>query len=693
MSESVKQFKGQAVGISGGAEAGKEGTWTCSAGTLPKLTQCRARLVWRFAGEEAWRNDVLALPKVAGESFQFELRSPAARITIEGRQDSSLGVEFAGRLKNTSGKPIELLRFHYLDGKVENAESVAMLLLLAQDGLQGCVRLGKESTPIRDPNEDQKYWWALPQMKLRLPDPIHDEANWSCGLDSAVLFTTPVSPGWVIGATGPGKAFGEFGYRTAGPDAGHFYAGQLLDNILLPAGKTRELERILLVAGDWQEGLRHWSGTCAKALGPARTQPPMAGFCSWYRNFAQFTKEDIDKCVDEFAEMPVPPGGRQILIDDGYQKMPGDWSINDRYPADWWKQLPHRIAAGGSIPALWLAPQAVFDTHPAVQQHPEWFQRLPDGSFAWSLMNWGWCDNDKWMFAAPGGTVARNLEVEHPGARQFVIDLLRKLVADGWQAVKLDFTGYVPNRQAYDRSMTTFESYRNMWSVFREAVGPDVLVNACIGAPWRYSVGLVDSARIGGDMVGDWSTMRHLLPMLLVRMLTTNGIWWSADPDVFYMRRVNSIITGTYFDQVPLSTSPEEQSLLLTAIGMMGGMMYTSDLPSEWTEETRKQVRAYWNEKQPMPAKNPRLVLDEESFLPRACRVDAGTKREPMIQVALFNWSDEEATVTASATELGLDDAAAWKRQKADKGVTWKGQKLSSKQPPHSARVAWLVRG
>ncbi|MCC6578999.1 MAG: hypothetical protein IT440_01045 [Phycisphaeraceae bacterium] len=674
--------------------SGAGGQWTLSCGDLSRLAGCRARLVWRYAGEEAWRDEYLPLPHIAGSLMKFSLRVSAAELVIQGRKLAHGGWKLGGRLTNTSDRSIELARFHYLDGRMESYEDVTLLRLIPkQDQTECWVRMGREEPPIRTVQGHPEYWWNRSSAESLLPDPIYDEPNWSCGMDCGVFLRALAGPAWIIGATDPGIAFGEIGLRTAGADAGHFYVGQLLDNILLDPGETRELERMHILAGDWLQGLRHWAKVCAKSLGSPSRPRPLTGFCSWYRNFAQFTTTDIDQAIEQFAQLPIPPGGRMIQIDDGFQRIPGDWQPNARYPAQWWAQLPRRIAASGSIPALWLAPMTVQDSHPIVAEHPQWFARLPDGRYAITQMSWGWCNDPNWKFAQAGGHLSYNLDPDHPGAQAFIRSFLQDAVAAGWRAFKMDFNAYCFNaRMTFDRRKTTFQTLRDQYRLFRETIGSDCLLNACGGNPWRFTVGLVDSARIAPDMVGNWNTIRQLLPTVLLRMAATNGIWWSADPDVFYMRGKSTTITGSYFDPVTLSTSAEEQTMLLTAIGMMGGMLYTSDLPSEWTEQARQQVLAFWSDRQPQPATNPRLVMDENTFQVRACRTDAVAGKSSVVRCALFNWSDQTTEVSVSLAELGLDETGPWSLQHTDSPVALVDGTLICTQPAHSVRTALLER-
>ena len=90
---------------------------------------------------------------------------------------------------------------------------------------------------------------------------------------------------------------------------------------------------------------------------------------------------------------------------------------------------------------------------------------------------------------------------DHPEVRAFIRNIFERFRAEGWKYFKIDFTYSVTAaRVAYDRKKTVFQTLRDMNALFREAVGPDVFLNACIGSPSRYALGHVDITRLGGDI-------------------------------------------------------------------------------------------------------------------------------------------------------------------------------------------------
>jgi hypothetical protein len=238
------------------------------------------------------------------------------------------------------------------------------------------------------------------------------------------------APGLCLGFTSPISAFGEIGIRTRG-DSMACFAGLVLDGVRLDPGESRALDALALSSGDWQASLHAWARSCAEAAGVRSVPPPPVGYCSWYQFGAAIESEHIRRALRELAAWPVPPGGRLVQIDDGFQVMPGDWGPNARFARDW-DALPAAIASTGSVPGLWLAPHAVFHRHPLCAEHPDWLQRLPSGEPAVNFSNWGWCARGdlKW-----GDTSEPTyfLDPDHTGAQQFMHDVVSRAVHYGWR--------------------------------------------------------------------------------------------------------------------------------------------------------------------------------------------------------------------------------------------------------------------
>lgn len=628
------------------------------------LSECLPALGWRPAGQDAWQMDragKLEDLRVGDGIVSFRCRIGPCQAQIHIERLGDCVWEFSGSLTNVSAGDADLARFHYIDGTVGSTKAG----LLSTSEFQLFCRMfrqGETMEPVRKRVEE--LWASWKVIWPRLNDPIHDAPNWGTSVDTGMITEGWDKDGWMIGFTGPGTAFGEIGFNTQSAPA-RFYAGMLLDNILLKAGQSRLLERAVIWHGDWQQGLAFWAQRAAGEMGVQKVRPPLVGYCSWYQKGAAINGDEFQRAVDEFASWPIAPGGRTVQLDDGFQIMPGDWRPNEKF-AKHWPGLPKRISDTGSIPGLWLAPFAIHHEHPIVTEHPEWLQRLPNGEFAVSFSNW-----DKTYI----------MEVDHPGAREFIKNILKEHVAQGWRYFKLDFLyALTAARVAYDRSKTMMESLRELHALFREAVGPDILICACVGQPGRFAAGYADIARLGGDIGGDWSVVTRNLADLLLRS-STNATWWQADPDVFFMRDENTRL------------SPEENYLLTGTIGLLGGIFLTSDYASQWSEPSKEAVREFWNEQGPRVPNTYHVLFDEDGVA-RAIRVSYDERQLKDHGVGLYNWSDQPQTIRVPLEKLKLNKTLKWRLEASARNKDIQlinGELVVENQPPHSIRIAALM--
>lgn len=619
-------------------------------------------LAWRRTNETAWHESSAAsLSNIQQDqsvaSFDATFAEVRAHLRLE--QLSPNQWRLSGELKNNGKEPVELARFHYLDGIL--AQGLSLLNLQGGD-FPRIARLG-DSLPA--PRAALEKMWKDARVQLPgLAEPIHDGLDWSVSTDTAVFSTAWDQPGWTVGFTGPGTAFGEIGFRTK-PAPGRFFIGVLLDNILLDAGETRVLEHVLLHYGNWQEGMNTWARECAREFKVASPKPPIVGYCSWYQKGGRVEVKDLMRAAEELREYPTPPGGKLVQVDDGWQIKPGVWSPNARFAADW-AGLPERIRKMGSTPGTYLVPTAIHETHPIVKEHPEWLQHLPSGELAVHFANWG----GKTYF----------LEIDRPEAKDFMRKIFEQTRKEGWEYIKIDFAyGFSTARSAWNRKKTSFESLRDLHALFREAAGPKMLLNACVGEPARYALGLADVTRLRGDIGTSWTIVQNNLKKVLTLSAPT-GLWWQSDPDVFYMRAENSRL------------KPEESHLLTGTLGMFGGVFLTSDWPTQWSPAAQDVVREFWTTDGPQPPTTQQVLWSPEGT-PRAYRVSYDREKLPQHRVGIYNWSDQAADVRIPLTDLGVDPQSNWSITSSEwsKGIQLQdGQIVFTNQPPHSLRIANL---
>lgn len=521
--------------------------------------------------------------------------------------------EISMNIKNVSDSSVSLLRINYLDCQITaakchiNFEDISMPAdsWLHQEQ-NGCHIAHKR--------------WAF------LNDPIHRQKNWHYSEDAAVLDWLESGESLVMGFTGPGCAFGEIAIKQTETSRYSLLASAMMEEVLLPPGKTKTLDSFFLFAGNMQEGFREWSKLCVEQMGARASLAPLQGYCSWYNHEKDVKEADILAAVDSFNKFSQKP--YVIQLDDGYQIMPGLWQPNYKFPNFY--QLAQTIKEHGGIPGIWIAPTAIHKNHPILKHHPEIVQRFGCKNTPGALSNWWWCCSE-----TPNKYNTWFLDPDHPIAKAMMTQCIRSMIEAGFKYLKLDFVHNIcaarNNRNPYK---TSFENLRDLFALFREAAGDEVFLCACVGGTGRYALGYVDSQRIGGDVTDDFSHVEYAIHDSLFKLIKVQG-WWQPDPDVFYMRKQNNRLTFN------------ENFVLTGTLSLMGGIFFTSDLPEEWDSDAKHIVDQLWNQQERnQPEK---IELSFNSYGQISC---AWFFYKNSLKLAVYNWKKEKQSITVSVPEL-----------------------------------------
>ena len=630
---------------------------TFASGADVLTRAARPALAWRFAGDAAWQvtpaERFTGLAAAHGRTtFGTRFGPLSADLAVTG---SAPVWTFAGTLANHGNRPVELQRFDYVAGTPAQP-----IRFLAPQGLNGAEHAAPGDAIAPRNAAFGKLWNGMGVHWGTAPDPVWDEPDWALSRDVGIFASGWNAPGWNAAFTGPGVAFGEIGLNT-GPRP-RLFVGQLLDGITLNPGEHRTLERATLRYGDWQHAIQSWAEDVAREILPRPQTPAPAGFCSWYQFASNITDAEFEQAAREVAALPVPPGGRLVQVDDGWQNAVGDWTVNAKFAARW-PALPGAIRAQGSVPGTYLAPLLVAETLPVARDHPEWVQRDADGKPAI-------------RFAGLGGPARLALDPASPAAQAHMRLPFERARAEGWDYIKIDFTYPIAASRTGVRRGTTFELQRDLYRLFRDASGPAMRLNACVGEPARYAVGTVDACRLYGDIGTDWKTVRENLVPLLIHA-PVGGRWFAADPDVFYMRREHNAL------------GDEENWLLTGSIGLIGGLFLTSDLPSQWSTHARGRVARFWSAQGPRAPVSQRIVFSADG-VPLAYRVSYADGA-PAHRVGLYNWTDAPLDTHAAFGKLGLPPSLCL-APTSDSGMAIVGGALTvAAQPPRSIRIADLA--
>jgi alpha-galactosidase len=289
------------------------------------------------------------------------------------------------------------------------------------------------------------------------------------------------------------------------------------------------------------------------------------GWCSWYEYYTGVREADMLANLAVVGDNPQL-GVAVMQLDDGYQTAVGDWlSINDKFPRGL-GPLADDIHARGFSAGIWTAPFFVSARSQVFREHPDWFVRDRKGRPFFSSYNPMW------------NTRLYSVDLTHPEVEGWLAETYGALVEAGYDYHKIDFL-YAGIRRGtrYDPGRSPVEAYRNGLRVIREALGPDRFLLGC-GAPLGPSLGYVDAMRISQDVKESWDdwyarwfgrgggypTARGALRNVMTRSFLHRR-WWLNDPDCLLVRDRNTKL------------DLHETRLLVTVLGMSGGMLFLSD--------------------------------------------------------------------------------------------------------------------
>ncbi|MGZ3426203.1 MAG: hypothetical protein ACXVCV_06100 [Polyangia bacterium] len=434
----------------------------------------------------------------------------AAPVVVDGEWTprGSAAVARTVSLRNPGATPIDVVGLEWTaTGLVPSSATV-----LLHDGYQSWSYTGVESVPAQladtagtvphgGDNEDftgelagVSWWWTF----------VADAAG----------------QGAMVGATGGTVLKTYVGVER---DRVRLVEGVTGDVLTLQPGESRALDGVYVGLGDVGARLDEYAAEVASQHPPAvERHPAVGGWGSWNYYYAMPTADGIRQEMQFAAAELAPRGLTDVLLDDGYEDHWGDWSASASFGATL-DGLAGEQANAGLEPAIWLAPFYVATTDPLVAQNPAWFVHRADGS----LRTY---DNFGPTYAA--------LDVTSAGARDFVVQAVKRYRDWGYRTLKIDFLfgGAVEGVRA--QPLTGLESYQRWMQTLREAV-PEVHLIGC-GAPMLPSVGWVDSMRVGADIAfvtAQAPTYPFIAAMARnVALRAFTDRFWALDPDVVLLR-------------------------------------------------------------------------------------------------------------------------------------------------------------
>lgn len=407
--------------------------------------------------------------------------------------------------------------------------------------------------------------------------------------------------------------------------------------------------------------------------------PPGApsGWSTWDYYFNDVNEDCVLENVGFLArhrdDFPV----EYIQIDSGYAAPWGQWRKWDR------RKFPHgprwlvrQIRRQGFKAGLWAVPYFVLPESPEALRHPAWLVRDEDGGQI-----------------RQGRMLA--LDGSHPGAQAWLKNLAALITAEwGFDYVKLDGAnaiGAVAGLR-HDPAASGVQAYRRGLQAFRAGMRSGAYL---LGAAFAPSVGLVDGARLGGDVGArwDWSGIdvhrgerdRYHGSGNVKRQVSAalNGAYqhrrfWINDADYLVVRDDKSELTRN------------EARLWATVLGLYGGTVLLGDRMTTLAEERRKIAAAVF----PLYPASAYPVDFLKNEIPELLAMDVRNQSEQWKIIALFNYADKPAIKTVDFGVIGLDEKHAYHAREF-----WDGKYLGKIKgcmiqtlEPHSCKVFALRR-
>ncbi len=352
-------------------------------------------------------------------------------------------------------------------------------------------------------------WLVTPLMHDSPALPLSEISR---NIKEAAMFYHRNGNGFLVGPVGPAEAYTCVEARNQAVKA-----WVQMDGVLVRAGESRRSEEMVFLFEPVDTATDVWTRWVAITHGARTHRGPVYGWCSWYDRTTKIDEAHVMDVVKTIEGNPNVFGKGIIQIDDGYQKMDGDWSANEKFPSGM-AAVAARIRKAGCIPGVWFAPLMINPDHPWGKQHPDAIQKNAKGIA--SFMN-----------ANPFHPAGANwINPSHPESKKFLFNIIRDARERGYGYIKIDFNGI--GSRFVDPTKTRMQIFRELYTLYREAAGEEMCILSCLGSPTRGVVGFIDSARVGPD-----SHPAHFEKCLksVLRFQIYDNVWWQNDADVSYL--------------------------------------------------------------------------------------------------------------------------------------------------------------
>lgn len=394
---------------------------------------------------------------------------------------------------------------------------------------------------------------------------------------------TPSGEGIVIGCISFNKFQGIFEFDDQRISSGiiQFVAyNRIGDHLMLASGQTLSSEWIYIdCVNDIFTGLERWTRLASKMNKAVISDPPAAGFYTWYYYWDYVSEKIMMDNARYLAENRDSFPVNFVHIDWGWQRKysSGDTIVNDKFPhgLGW---LAKQIKDLGFSPSIWVNP--FMYTHPTAEApvvHPDIFLRNVDGDLVEhepirNIMATAWGDAPYMILHGEINV----LDVSNPDAYEFLKRRYGWVRSLGYEMAMMDFIIYGRNNyENGDRlknpNVSTIEGIRKALFAAREGLGDDRNILGC-GTIYEVCVGISNLTRISYDATANWPSAKVACTDLILQYYMNNALWTNYADGIF-VRDKESPYWGEYEldkfgNRIPMFLTDDEAQFYTAVTGL-----------------------------------------------------------------------------------------------------------------------------
>jgi len=280
------------------------------------------------------------------------------------------------------------------------------------------------------------------------------------------------------------------GWRKDGMKEGWYETQDKHGQYLLASGAEITTGQIAFILDSSpHQTLENWAVYTQQINEIELNRPISCGWSSWPEFFRNINETKILNIAKVAKKNQLQDFGFDMIqLDDGFQKLFGDWDGNVYFPHGM-KWLSDEIKKLGFQSGIWTGPYTISLNHEIAEKKPEWL--FHDGS--------GKIREDSYFNIFP----AYSLDVTHPEARDWFTGMFSEMSSDwGYSMFKLDLPGAFLSPNIYSNPyITKTEAYRDALRALRKGVGEEATI---LNLGPLSSAGLVDETRINQDIGASW---------------------------------------------------------------------------------------------------------------------------------------------------------------------------------------------